>query len=458
MEVARVMSVSPRPFDEISQPNPFDEDTSPSGNTYGNFKYEEEETTSEVESHTESTYKKQNWMEILTAAKEEFKTAFNAAKFRGMNTSRSDERQDDNTPDDEREFHDAARDMAESDSMEAVNSSDDRQPTCSELPGRCAMDLPDKEDWKQELNSLRMACDPRPKETKIPPLEQKGDHIDFLFEFVESAICGHCDATRQQEESGLNAIDLNKLPTYKMLQAKGNDDESIYSAEGKSYSSRSHRSSSSRKKRSHAPSSKRRSRGSSSRSSKEEMAPMDELMEESKHLGTERSAKHISKSRTPIMKSSLKASSLKPNANSAFEDMSTCKAHASNNTVSTAVSSHVTDATQSDVGGLRELCVLSIGSGSAVSSFDPDNTSWPHQRKQLRGPLGTADVLKNLASFLGSLLGSLNAGQASVNKALYGIALMIAVLLWPAHKERERVHYEVKEEPKKVSLLKLVQG
>jgi hypothetical protein len=344
-----------------------------------------------------------------------------------------------------------------------------------DMPGRCQMDLP------QNCHT----------QNKSQSSGKERDGIDFLFELVESSFCGGCDATKKQDGIAKDMAIISKdLPVYKMMPELRKDSltEDESAASTFIHSSRTQRTSSSR---SRGRTSSRRTRQGSSRRRRPSLddAPQHQNRsspvlsnprdESKKKKASEEIAKKASafirENVKPSKPNSLKPSSyLKQDKSSAFEK--NCPARSSRAALET---------NDSQITEMRELCVLNIGSGSSVSSFDEDGPS-RHDRNTSGSPMSVLTaltentsnkkksatlshrdvseafhrVLRVVINFLSSLSTIMygEGAAAPVNKTVCLLSLTVLAVFWPEDRENNRVHLEKQEIPKpeKVSLLKMV--
>lgn len=372
----------------------------------------------------------------------------------------------------------------EFDAVCAAGPMTSKSPGCgTDMPGRCKMDL----SYAFHQND------------KFPSTERKGEGIEYLFELVESSLCGGCDAGKRGDGvSHDNRISSKDLPTYNMMPDLRKDslteDESAVSRSA--HSSRTQRTSSSRSRgrttsrnraqvstRRRRPSddeaTRHRSRSSSDRSDRREETLKKKVSEKIAKKATAFIRENVDPTQTnvdkqgksKILKSGLRPSSfLKQDRLSAFDDLS----------ISRASDSQITE--------MRELCVLNIGSASSVSSYDGDGPSWSQHTKQDRkmstssmsvmtaltentsnktSSVSESDVseifhrvMRMLVNFLYSFSTVMygEGAAAPVNKAVCLASLGFLAVFWPEDREKSRVRIERKEvpRPEKVSLLHLV--
>ncbi len=389
---------------------------------------------------------------------------------------------------------------------------------CADLQGKCKKSFPDK--------LRQVSCISSDAECNTPIMERQGDGIDYIFEFVESAICGeYCGSKTRREVApsgvggkGMTFKDLaDKMP--QLRDVNFTEDESIASKSART--SRSHRTTSTRSRgRSTASKSKSKSNGKSKsqrKRSSDENAPKPRsrsLNVKGDNPKKKETNEKVAENASAFIRANVKPSGLdfesglnhyqddhripslllKPGKGSAFDELASFKALTSPTADSTAFTSNSTGkVTSGKVTELRELCVLSIGSGSSVSSFDEDGGhSWSRHMKdsrkcssspnsvltaittnttQKKGEGDQTDLdksidsivrgLKALANFIHSL--SLNlygyGVAAPVNKAFCLLSITIIFLFWPEDREKARVRIERAEIPKKTapaSLLTLV--
>lgn len=510
------MQSSSLPFDEFSQTNPFDE-RSRSPHVDVNM-------DSKQLNDPSSSMPKKSWLKQFLAAKQELAMGLLTAPDSQMDSSSEshDESvvedrldaliEERNEASERREYHDTVTTAEELEDFGDIPFDAEVREACTpdikcgvqmpkvempkvQLP---KVQLPTEEDVKQEFANCQAACTPKitppdisancqsvcaphmASQANKPLFERKDDGIDFIFELVESAFCGEYCETKKKDVMP-PAINVEDLPMYKMtpkVAAVKDDDsvqtdaKSVTSARSNASTVRSKKSSSSRRKRSTLSDTRRRSRTSrDSRTNKKLAKSASSSIRE--HIETQpsdegdkrRTSKSSSRQGPEPLKSSLRTSKLKHSKASAFEDLSVNKALTSNTTVTTAM----TEATPS-VSGMRELCVLSIGSGSSVSSFDNEtHTGSRHTMRTIQGaikeevtaaPKGFVTSVGLLFSFVLSLSRNVvGTGAQPVNKAICLCASLIILLLWPEEIEKDRVHYEKKDPPKppkQASLLHLV--
>lgn len=414
------------------------------------------------------------------------------------------------TADDDEDNHDEMRMSSDEDHFDDDNVVREEiyeaaRAGCADLQGKCQIDLP--------YDFRRTSCT-APEDCSTPMLERQGDGIDYIFEFVESAVCGDCGSKARRSMSctgggkGMTFNDLaEKIPPIQ--EQNFTEDESVFTKSV--YSTKTHRTTSGRSKGRST-----RSRTSSHRRKLSEGDP-SKHRSRSSQLKEDYKAKSVANTASAFIRANVKHSagdsesvrthdqekvglrslSFKSGRGSAFENLSASKALTTTTADSTAFTTSAAAPASSTYTELRELCVLSLGSGSSVSSFDEDGGhSWSHHTKHNRKLSGspnsvltaittnashnkksettakptewdqTIDTvvkgLKLLANFIHSLSSNLYGYgvAAPVNKFFCLMSVGFIFLFWPEAIEKDRVQIEKVEIPKKpappASLLTLV--